>query len=217
MDSNRYENGRIYKIVNVGYNKCYIGSTCESLTLRFNRHKWKYNQYLKGSTDITRSFLLFDEFGIDNCKIELIENYSCNNKEELLKREGYFIENNDCINKQIAGRSREQWVLDNKEHLQNYKNKYYEEHKEECKERVKQHKEDNKEHYYTYYQEYKVKNRDKINQKNKEYYQQVKEEKSKKVECKICGKTVRNDYMNRHQKTSKCQSFINNSSSMTIG
>ena len=33
---NRYENGKIYKITDVGYNKCYIGSTCESLS-----KKWK--------------------------------------------------------------------------------------------------------------------------------------------------------------------------------
>ena len=31
---NRYENGKIYKITDTGYNKAYVGSTCESLSKR---------------------------------------------------------------------------------------------------------------------------------------------------------------------------------------
>ena len=29
---NKYQNSKIYKIVDVGYNKCYIGSTVEELS-----------------------------------------------------------------------------------------------------------------------------------------------------------------------------------------
>jgi hypothetical protein len=47
---NRYENGKIYKIVDVGYNKCYIGSTCESLSKRMERHRKQYKEYSKGKT-----------------------------------------------------------------------------------------------------------------------------------------------------------------------
>ena len=43
---NRYENGKIYKIVDVGYNKCYIGSTCESLSKRMERHRKQYKEYI---------------------------------------------------------------------------------------------------------------------------------------------------------------------------
>ena len=41
---NRYENGKIYKITDVGYNKCYIGSTCESLSKRMERHRKQYKE-----------------------------------------------------------------------------------------------------------------------------------------------------------------------------
>ena len=44
---NRYENGKIYKIVDTGYNKCYVGSTCESLSQRMARHRKDYARYLK--------------------------------------------------------------------------------------------------------------------------------------------------------------------------
>ena len=39
MDTNRYQNGKIYKITDVGYNNCYIGSTTESLSQRMARHR----------------------------------------------------------------------------------------------------------------------------------------------------------------------------------
>ena len=31
MDSSKYQNGKIYKITDIGYSKCYIGSTCEKI------------------------------------------------------------------------------------------------------------------------------------------------------------------------------------------
>ena len=106
---NRYEHGKIYKIVDTSYNKCYVGSTCESLSQRMARHRQGYSRYLKETypTTIT-AFLIFDEYGIENCKIELIENYPCNTKEELLQREGHYIQTLVCVNKTIVGRSQEE-------------------------------------------------------------------------------------------------------------
>ena len=46
---------------------------------------------------------MFEEFGLDNCKIELIENFPCNNREELHAREGYHIQQTECINKATPG------------------------------------------------------------------------------------------------------------------
>ena len=42
---NKYHNGKIYEIVDVGYNKCYIGSTTESLSRRFSKHKHPYKKH----------------------------------------------------------------------------------------------------------------------------------------------------------------------------
>ena len=81
---NRYENGTIYKIADIGYTKFYVGSTCENLSKRIERHITKYTNYKAGKTNRKISvFEIFDEFGIEDCKIELIENYPCNCKEEL--------------------------------------------------------------------------------------------------------------------------------------
>ena len=136
---NRYENGKIYKITDVGYNKCYIGSTCESLSKRMERHRKQYKEYIKGRMKKkTTAIDIFNEFGIENCKIELIENYPCQSKEELFKREGGHIKATECVNRQIAGRTQQEWKLDNPEQAREYYERgkararaYYHKHKEE--------------------------------------------------------------------------------------
>ena len=114
MTENKYINGKIYRIVDMNYSKCYVGSTCESLCKRLSRHRLDYAS-TSGST--CRSRLMFIEFGIENCKIELIEKYPCNDKEELHAREGYHTRYSDieCVNKKIMGRTDKQYQEDNKE------------------------------------------------------------------------------------------------------
>ena len=36
---------------------------------------------------------LFEEFGVENCKIVLIEEYPCQNRKQLEKRDGEYIGN----------------------------------------------------------------------------------------------------------------------------
>ena len=94
-----------------------IGSTTEPLSKRMERHRSKYKEYLRGEGDNTRVYWLFDEFGVENCKIELIENYSCNSREELERQEGKHQKNNDCINKIIAGRTRQERYKEENEYI----------------------------------------------------------------------------------------------------
>ena len=128
MDSigdNKYSKGKIYKITDVGYNKCYIGSTCESLSQRMARHRHNYKQFLNGNHGCSTAFLIFGEFSIDNCKIELLETYPCNSKEELERREGYFIKKHKCINKVVAGRTAKELYDDTHEHQLKRFHEYY--------------------------------------------------------------------------------------------
>ena len=116
-----YQNGKIYKIIDVGYTKCYIGSTVESLSTRMSHHRATFKTISNSSCS---SVLMFEEFGLDNCKIELIENFPCNNKEELHAREGFHIQHNDCINKVVPGRSRKEYREQNKEILSKVNKQY---------------------------------------------------------------------------------------------
>lgn len=196
MGENKYNNGKIYKIVDIGYNKCYIGSTCESLSQRMARHKQKYKSYLQGKTENTRSFFLFDEFGTDNCKIELIELYPCNSKMELLKQEGYHIRENVCVNRIISGRT-------NKEYRDEFKDNISKKHKEYYYENWEYHREQKK--------IYNEINKDKIQQKHRDYFQTNKEKLMERKLCK-CGQFYTTQHIRRHEKTQKHQNYLKQTS-----
>ena len=96
-DMNKYQNGKIYQVVDVGFNKCYIGSTTEELSRRMARHRERYKDYCKGGgRKYERSMMLFDEYGQDNCKILLIKDFPCKSRAELEREEGTEIFNKKC-------------------------------------------------------------------------------------------------------------------------
>ena len=97
--ANKYILSKIYRIYDVNYNMVYYGSTIESLATRMAKHRINYKRYKEGKTNYYYSFKIFNEYGVENCKIELVEYYPCNNIEELKQREGHYIENNECVNK----------------------------------------------------------------------------------------------------------------------
>lgn len=111
-----YHTGKIYKIVSKQTDKIYIGSTRQILKERFNNHKKYYNAYiLTNKAECSSIYLLKYE----DCEIVLIELYPCETRLELYRREGEIqIENiNIIVNKNIAGRTNEQYYIDNKEKI----------------------------------------------------------------------------------------------------
>jgi hypothetical protein len=121
-------------------------------------HRKSFKQYKNGKCNFTRSFQILE---YESAKIELVENYPCNNKEELLQREGYYIRNNNCINKNIAGRTKQIWCEENKQYIKIQQKDYYEQNKEQINEQHKKYYEQNKEH---------------IKEQTKEYRQRKKEQ-----------------------------------------
>ena len=98
----KLDKAKIYKITDNSNGNAYIGSTCRSLKERLSEHKGHCKRYLKGLYNNTRSFVIIKN---DDYKLELIETCNIKTKQELLQRERYFIENNECINKNIPGRT----------------------------------------------------------------------------------------------------------------
>tara|TARA_E500000318_G_scaffold105612_1_gene112691 strand:+ start:362 stop:907 length:546 start_codon:yes stop_codon:yes gene_type:complete len=169
----RYVNGKIYKIVCNETGKVYYGSTIKKLKYRINNH---INERTCESKQIINR---------NNYYYELIENYSCNNEYELKSRERWYIENNDCINKVIPIRT--------KEEIKEYQKKWYEDNKEKVNDRKRNWYEKNKEKILEYHKELYHKNKEKINEKMKE-----------KILCDICGSIVSRRNLKRHQLQKKC-------------
>ena len=118
----KLDKAKIYKLIDNSSDKVYIGSTCGSLEERLSKHKCGYKRFLKGLYNNTRSF---DIIKNNDYKIELIENCQIKTKQELLERERYYIETNDCLNKNIPGRTEKE-----------YKKAYYEANKEANRDKV---------------------------------------------------------------------------------
>ena len=113
-----YQNGRIYKIISDATDKIYIGSTTQPLSKRLSKHKSDYKQYLAGKTNKTTSYDLIE---LGPVQIVLIESYPCNNREELEKRECYYIDlhKNNVVNRIQPTRTRKQYYIDNIEEILN--------------------------------------------------------------------------------------------------
>ena len=73
---------------------------------------------------------LFNVFGIENCKMKLIESVACKNRKEPLTREGHHIKNTECLNRCVAGRTINEWTDDNKKQCKGMWKSYSESNKE---------------------------------------------------------------------------------------
>jgi hypothetical protein len=96
----KYKEGKIYSIRSKNTDKFYIGSTCRDISIRLKEHRCKFRSYIKGNYEYLTSY---DILKFQDSYIELIENYPCNSKKELLLRESYHIQNTKkCVNKIIV-------------------------------------------------------------------------------------------------------------------
>ena len=208
---NKYEKGKIYMITDIAYTKFYYGSTCEDLSKRLWRHKNKYKLYLQGKVDLICSYNLFNEFGLDNCKIELVENYPCNRKEELLKREGYYIKNNKCVNKIVSGRTKEEYAQDNKEYFDRYYQQYRENNKEEINTKSRQRYCENKEEVIERTKKYQKEHPEQTKATQRRFHDKHKDminEKRKIIYICPCGSTTTQGGKHKHNKTKKHQDWL---------
>ena len=96
-----YNNGKIYKIEDLAGEMCYIGSTTKDyLSKRMVKHRSAYKCWLSGTLKTNFSvFQIFEKYGIENCRIVLVELCPCDTRDELLKREAYYVSVLDCVNK----------------------------------------------------------------------------------------------------------------------
>jgi hypothetical protein len=208
-----YNKTKIYKIWSPKGDKIYIGSTCkEYLCQRMNTHRCDYKKYKKNNTKYTTSsFLLFDEYGLENCFIELIESKECNNNDERIQLEGHYIRLLKCVNKNIAGRTRKEYIEDNKETLKEVNKVYRENNKESINEKAKEFYLINKEKINEIHKQYREKNKEKKNNKSKEHYfinkDKINEKRREKVICE-CSSEFRLASKSRHIKTEKHQRFL---------
>jgi hypothetical protein len=139
-DNNIYNNGKIYTIrCRTDNNLIYVGSTIQPLHKRFHGHKMKL---LNGGYNHRFLYNKMNDLGIDNFYIELYENYNCNSKEELNRREGEVIREIGNLNHTIAGRTKPEREKeyresnDTREKYLNEKKAYYQKYKSDISKEI---------------------------------------------------------------------------------
>ena len=140
-----YSKAKIYRIVCNETGEQYFGSTTQTLSLRIAQHRMTSNT-TKAKQIIERG----------NYEIILCEEFPCENKEQLNKCERKWIEENECLNKNIPGRNPTEYRLENKERIY----KWFAENRNNT--------EEYKEYQKQYRKQYYLKNREIILQKSQE-------------------------------------------------
>ena len=142
-----YSNGRIYFVEPICEhedNEFYYGSTIQKLCKRMDKHRHDFKSWKDNNRRKIMCFELFEKYGIENCKIYLVELYPCESREELEAREGYYIRNYECINKCIPQRTNKEWRIDNKDKIIETAKKYYYNNKDMIAEKGKLYRQNNK-------------------------------------------------------------------------
>jgi hypothetical protein len=201
-----YSKGKIYLIRNKNNEALiYVGSTIEPyLSKRFNKHKCHYNCSLYKYINDPNNNTNWNEW-----YIELYEEFPCENKIQLCKRENEIIREKATINKigfrteEMKKEKEKEWREKNKEEIKQKQKEYVENNKEKVLAKKAEYNEAHKEHKNQYMKERYQLKKEEIKNKVKEYRDNNKE----KINCD-CGSCIFKYNLNDHLKTKKHIDYI---------
>jgi len=196
-----YADGKVYKIVgpeDLDDGLRYVGSTTKKyLSQRFCKHVADYKQW---KISITKkryfaSFDVFEMYGVDNCKIILLETCNVVNKDELRAKEQYHIKSQKCVNKHNALTTPEELKEKGRQNSIKFHalNPNY---KTENKDRFRQARD-----------KYQLNNPEKVKAHDKAKYERKKD---LKIRCEACNCDIKLMSKARHYKTAKHISNLKN-------
>lgn len=214
-----YTQGKIYRIVSKSGQQ-YVGSTTETLSQRLARHR----RYLVDPKNqgVSSVKLLRDD---PEAKIVLIENYPCQNSEELRSREQYWIEHIEggCVNIQRAHTTpeivREQSrkrAEEKKDEIRLYKQQHHRETYEpeyhsvlnklfKTPEELEEEDRIRKEKKRQADAEYRAKNLEKVRLKDNEYHQQEHVKEKAKEKAKLWREQNKEQFVQWQREKIECE------------
>ena len=162
-----YSKCKIYKITSMNNPELvYYGHTCDTLSRRFSKHK--------GPSNNATSKMIIEK---DDAIILLVEDYPCESEDQARSREGFYVLNNQCVNKNVPGRT-------NKESVKAYQNKhrdqileYKKQYNKSNKDKQKLYRDTNQEHIKERQKKYRELHKEELNEKARLLYLKKKAEK----------------------------------------
>jgi len=198
--------GYCYKIFSkVNPKLVYYGSTTQKyVSSRISTHKSNYKKWKNGELKSPPlSYLVLDTGDWDYMTLEKV---LFDDKFELLNRERWYIENNECVNKCVPNRTKKEWCKDNPEKVKAISKKYCENNKEKAKERQKKWRENNPEKAKENQKKWRENNREKAKENSKIFYEKNKDKINTKTKIyyeknkEILNEKSREKYQNTKQK-----------------
>lgn len=200
-NTERYKQGKIYMIESASTGLIYYGSTCMPLSKRLYGHKSDFKRYKDGRYAYLTSFKVIEQ---PDYKIVLVEEFPCENKNQLEAREGHFIRNNPCVNKVIPTTpefKQEQYQLpENKERRSTYHHNYYTAHAQELIDSQKQYYQGNSEKIKERERKRYSNNRDIVIKKYNENRDEILAKNKEPITCS-CGQTIARHSKSKHMKS----------------
>ena len=172
-----YQYGKIYLITSKNNKLLYVGSTAQRhLSQRIQNHLNKK----KLGKKIYSSFKVLD---CDDYQYTLLKEYPCNNKQQLVREEGYWI---------LHYKDRDDYREDNKEQIAAKRKECVEANREQIAAKAK-----------AYNKEYHEANKEQKIEKAKEYY----EANNSKHQCPCGGKYIKANKA-QHEKTNRHLEYL---------
>lgn len=171
--------GRVYKIIHMQSNICYVGSTFNTIRDRFYRHQTGFRHWEsdKGKNKLS-IYPFFKQYGIDQFKMVLIKEYQVCDKNHLEVYEQLWINKLKPINKKssfsIKYLSKKQYRTEHAEEIKEAQHKYHIENREVLLEKSKQYRAEHKEQIVESRQKYYADNDEKVKAKSTQYYEENK-------------------------------------------
>lgn len=164
-----YSKSKIYKLY-CEDGHYYYGSTVNELRVRLGQHKEASKSSNKKHL---RLYQHINSIGWDKVSIVLVEAFSCNNRDELHRKENEYImlerKNPLSLNSICA-------VLD-EDNVRSYRHEYYERNRDDILERNRQYNKAHAEDLRAYKQQYNEENKEKLTEYFKTYYESHRDEK----------------------------------------
>ena len=175
-----YANTIIYKLVHkddLNDENIYTGHTTHFRNRKYE-HKKACNNPKSKEYNQKKYQYIRENGGWDEWLMIEIEKYPCKDSHEATARERVIqTELKATLNMCIAGRTQNEWYVDNRDNILKYK------------------------------KQYRQKNRDTLNEIQKKYSQDNRERYLEKITCEHCGSIISRANIAKHKKTQKCINF----------
>jgi hypothetical protein len=178
-----YANGQIYKLVSFNLpNMPYYGSTTIGLSKRKGVHVSEFKKHGFNVGGCTSRIVI----GAGDYEIIWVEDFPCDNKDQLKARERYYIENRVCVNKNVPGRTKEEWQQANPMYMKEYLREW-------------------RQANSMYAREWYKANANAYAERYKENGAAQRARQAERIQCTVCDCMISRGKIAQHQRTAKCK------------